>query len=172
MAFTYIEGDLIKSDERVLIHGCNACGKFGSGFAGALRRSHPPAARVYEDVHRRSGLLLGSVLWALDGDRLVGNAVVQPTYGRVGTGRHVSYEALDSALRTVAAAAALGVPGTPYSEGFDRVAMPLIGAGLGGGDWREIEAVATRRLAGLDVAVYVLPGRDPRVDGGISRPRR
>jgi O-acetyl-ADP-ribose deacetylase (regulator of RNase III) len=36
------------------------------------------------------------------------------------------------------------------------VAMPMIGAGLGGGNWKVIEAIINHRLKDFDVRVYHL----------------
>lgn len=160
MTIEYIEGDLLGSSETVVIHGCNAKGAFGKGFAGVLKKKHPSAEKIYTNAYDEGRLILGSVLWAYDG-RLIANAIVQPTYGKPGTGRHISYKALESALAAVADAAKRGVPATPFIGGFDRVAMPLIGTNLGGGEWRTIEAIVEEHLRGLSVAVYVLPGNKP-----------
>lgn len=160
MALRYIEGDLLASDEAVILHGCNARGAFASGFAGAVRKSLPSAYDAYMDAHRTGRLLLGSVVWAGCGGILVGNCVTQPTYGRDGR-RHVDYDAVRACMRTVNLAAAEGVPGTPFEEGFRRVSMPLIGADLGGGDWDVISRIVAEELVDCEAAVYVLPGRKP-----------
>nr|WP_250807972.1 macro domain-containing protein [Neorhizobium tomejilense] len=169
MAIEYVEGDLLASDEDVVIHGCNVRGGFDTGFAGVVRKRHPLAMEIYMDHHRKGGLILGSVIWAFDG-RLIGNALTQPTYGR--TGQHVSYDAVRSCMKSVAMAAVQGVPGTPYSAGFDRVSMPLIGSQRGGGDWDVIERIIDEELPKLKTVVYVLPGAKPSASVLSSRPRR
>ncbi|MDW9478789.1 hypothetical protein GOB57_08730 [Sinorhizobium meliloti] len=169
MPIEYVEGDLIASAEEVIIHGCNIKGGFDTGFAGVLRKRHPAALAAYMTHHRNGGLVLGSVVWAYDG-RLIGNAMTQPTYGR--TGQHVSYEALESCMKAIDDAARNGVPGTPFSQGFSRVSMPLIGSDRGGGDWNEIERIVECTLKSVKTVVYVLPGHRPSAAALTGRPRR
>jgi len=169
MAIEYVEGDLLASDEQVVIHGCNVRGAFDTGFAGVVRKRHPAALEAYMNHHRNGGLVLGSVVWAFDG-RLVGNALTQPTYGR--TGLHLSYDALASCMRAVDDAARNGIPGTPFSGGFSRVSMPLIGSDRGGGDWDRIERIIGENLVSAKTVVYVLPGHRPSAADLGSRPRR
>lgn len=169
MSVEYVEGDLIASDEDIIIHGCNTAGGFDTGFAGVVRKRHPSALKAYMDHHRNKCLILGSVIWSYDG-RLIGNALTQPTYGR--TGQHVSYAAVESCMQAIEDAARHGIPGTPFNRGFQRVAMPLIGSVRGGGDWQEIERIIERTLKSVKTVVYVLPGHRPSAAELASRPRR
>jgi O-acetyl-ADP-ribose deacetylase (regulator of RNase III) len=169
MAIEYIEGDLIASNEEVVIHGCNTRGGFDRGFAGVVRKRHPAALKAYMENDKNGSLMLGSVIWAYDG-RLIGNALTQPTYGR--GGKHVSYEAVESCMRAIDDAARNGVPGTPFAGGFSRVSMPLIGSDRGGGDWDEIERIIASTLTSVKTVVYVLPGHRPSASVLSARPRR
>lgn len=169
MAIEYVEGDLLSSDEKVIVHGCNIRGGFDTGFAGVVRKRHPAALQAYMKHHQEKALVLGSVLWAFDG-KLIGNAMTQPTYGR--SGQHVSYDALRSCMLAVADAARWGVPGTPFADGFDAVSMPMIGSARGGGDWDVIETIISETLGDLKTRVYVLPGAKPSAAVLSARPRR
>jgi O-acetyl-ADP-ribose deacetylase (regulator of RNase III) len=169
MTIEYVEGDLIASQEEVVIHGCNIKGGFDTGFAGVIKKRHPAARDAYMTHHRNGGLILGSVIWAYDG-RLIGNAMTQPTYGR--GGQHVSYEAVASCMQAIDDAARNGVPGTPFSHGFSRVSMPLIGSDRGGGDWSEIERIIEATLKSVKTIVYVLPGHRPSAALLSARPQR
>ena len=40
------------------------------------------------------------------------------------------------------------------------MAMPKIGAGLGGGDWQEIESAIESACTDLDIAIYVLAPKE------------
>jgi len=162
MAVRYIEGDLFAGQETVVIHGCNAKGAFGSGFAGKVKSRYPDAAKAYYGSHRENGLVLGSVIWAGCGDRIIGNCITQPTYGR-DRKRHISYDALRTCMRTVNLAASEGIPGTTAENGFGAVAMPMIGADLGGGDWKIISRIIEEELRDVEPIVYFLPGRSPPV---------
>lgn len=156
----YKTGDLLKAAETVIAHGCNALGGFASGVAGAIRRTEPDAWQAYAAAHAARGLKLGKVIWAQGRNHVIANCITQPTYGRDGR-RHVDYEAVRVCMRELNASASAGVPGTKAEGGFSRVAMPLIGAGLGGGDWKVISAIIEEEMTLAVPVVYTLDGRIP-----------
>lgn len=156
----YKTGDLLGAPERFLLHGCNARGVMGSGVAKLIRQRWPRAYEDYRKAFEEDGLRTGQVIWVDVGDKVVANAITQPTYGRSGV--HLDYEALRAVMREVEAAA----DGVSDSEGRDlgpvtAIAMPLIGAGLGGGDWRRIAAIIEEELDRVQPVVYTIDGRIP-----------
>lgn len=126
-----------------LVHGCNAMGVMGSGFAAMVRKMFPEAEAVYLRQYRNAGLELGSYTFAESNGVIIVNlvtqwdtsAVVRKTdYEAMAKG----FEALNSELKTA---------------GVKDVVMPAIGADLGGGSWRVIEALLVTYFA--DVRVHV-----------------
>ncbi|MGY3581855.1 O-acetyl-ADP-ribose deacetylase (regulator of RNase III) [Bradyrhizobium sp. USDA 4341] len=162
MNIRYVVGNLLEAREDVIVHGVNAIGRFGAGVAGAMATIWPGAKDSYLAAHASGRVKLGRVIWADVGDRVIGHAVTQPTIGR--TGLHVSREALVACMGEVGSASEQGIPGTRLTSGFQSVAMPRIGAGLGGGDWRQLEGAIEETFEGicphLDVAIYVLAPQD------------
>lgn len=158
----YSEGDIFATAADVIIHGCNARGKFGKGFAYAVREIHPEAFRAYEEAHLTTGLIPGSVVWAQAGRRIIGNCITQPTYANDGK-QHISYEALRACLATVNTAARIGVPGTSAAGGFRKVWLPMIGADLGGGDWTVIARIIDEELTDVEAVVHYLPKDRKRI---------
>jgi len=148
MDIEYVRGDLLSAGETVIAHGCNARGAFGSGFALAIRNKIPSSYAAYDKAYRSGGLKLGSVVWAEYPGGLVANCITQPTYGR--SGLHLDYNALRSCMAEINEAA--------KTRAFDRVAMPLIGADRGGGDWTRISDIIEHELNDVRPVVYVLPG--------------
>jgi O-acetyl-ADP-ribose deacetylase (regulator of RNase III) len=155
----YVTGDLLDSPEPVFIHGCNAQGVQRSGIAALIRAKWPEVFAPYHDLceqHRDSGDLLGRIAWVtVDADkspRRIGNAIIQEHYGRDGT-RYCSYDAI--------AAVMSGLNAFAEAEGIDRVAMPLIGAGLAGGSWRVISATIESEARVYQPVVYLLDGVIP-----------
>lgn len=168
MPITYREGDLFGAGNGVIAHGCNAKGKFGKGFALAMSKKLPSAKAQYELVHQRSGLVLGSVVWADCGETLVANCITQETYGNDGK-RHVSYEAVASSMRALNTAARHGVPGTAFDSGFSTVRMPLIGADLAGGDWKVLSGIIEKELTNVSVTVHILADAKPEYRALIAK---
>lgn len=156
MSIKYIKGDLFQAKQKVIIHGCNAAGGFGSGFAGVVKKLFPEAADAYYQAYNEKRALLGSVVWVECRGILFGHCITQATYGNDGK-QHVSYEAITACMKGVNRAAEIGVPETSYSEGFDTLSMPMIGSALGGGDWEKIAKIISSELKSVQPSVFVLP---------------
>lgn len=159
---TYAEGNIFTNECDIIIHGCNMLGKFGKGFAKEIADRHPEAKEAYVNAFETTGLVLGSVIWANSRKRLIANCITQPTYGNDGE-RHISYDALRTALAQINAAATLGVPGTAFEDGFRKVWMPMIGADLGGGDWMIISDIIDQEMTDLIPVVHYLPKDRKRI---------
>jgi O-acetyl-ADP-ribose deacetylase (regulator of RNase III) len=147
MTIIYIRGNLLEAAEPVIVHGCNAHGVMGSGVALAIRNKWPSAFNKYRDKYQTNGLSLGEVIFANVEDKWIANAITQQNFGSDGQ-RYVDYEAVESCLRQV----------KNFMEvyGYDSLAMPKIGAGLGGGDWTVIENIITKIFEDKQVKIYVL----------------
>jgi O-acetyl-ADP-ribose deacetylase (regulator of RNase III) len=140
----YIEGDLFTTNARYILHGCNCKGVMGSGVAKAIRSKYPTAYDDYVNVYNSRGLDLGTIiLSAQDDGKIIINALTQETYGK--TGVHVSYWAVANVFRRLNSF-------IPDVE----VAMPMVGAGLGGGDWAVISAIIEQEAKNYIPVVYKL----------------
>lgn len=156
MQIEYVKGDLFSTNIKTIVHGCNAQGVMGSGVAKIIKERYPKAYQryrnEYEQFHR---LQLGHVIPVPCGDRIndphnykiIVNAITQDFYGRDGS-RYVSYDAVAECMSTI----------NKFFEvyGIDEVAMPQIGAGLGGGDWNVLSAIIESELKNVRPVVYIL----------------
>jgi O-acetyl-ADP-ribose deacetylase (regulator of RNase III) len=159
----YRTGDVFAATEPVLIQGCNARGIMGAGFSLAVVSQARFAYDAYRRVYLKRGLRLGEVIWTINvapgqRPRIIGNAITQEFYGN--ERRHVDYEAIREAIRhvddfIVYAHDHISIAALPE---INAVAMPLIGAGLGGGDWAEIAAIIEQESHNFQPVVYRLEG--------------
>lgn len=136
-------GDMLeKVSSGFIIHGCNAQGVMGSGIAKAVKSYYPEAYTKYMQVHESTGLRLGDIIPVKVTDKLfIVNCITQEYFGKDGR-RYVSYDAIDWCAKKVNWLAA-------YSAKYDIepiIHTPLIGAGLGGGDWGIIEMILLRTI--------------------------
>lgn len=156
MQIEYIKGDLFSTKIKTIVHGCNAQGVMGSGVAKIIKERYPKAFDRYRKQYEQfNHLNMGHVIPVPCGDRvndpdnykIVVNAITQDFYGRDGS-RYVSYDAVAECMKTI----------NRFFEvyGIDEVAMPQIGAGLGGGDWNVIAAIIESELKNVKPYVYVL----------------
>jgi O-acetyl-ADP-ribose deacetylase (regulator of RNase III) len=144
MKIVYVKGNLLTTDIKHILHGCNCQGVMGSGVAKAIRAKYPKAYEDYKDTYIGSGLELGTMIFSAQADgKVIINAMSQDRYGKTG-GPFVSYEALTKIFDDL--------------NDFDlgEVAMPMIGAGLGGGEWKAIESIINSHAKNYTPVVYQL----------------
>lgn len=150
MKIIYKKGDVTEATEGVFMHGCNCQGVMGSGVAKTVREKFPEAYKRYVDLclhfaRSERECLLGDVQGVTCDDVVVLNAFTQEDFGY---GRQIDYEAMFVALEDVNECA--------LRHGWAAVAMPRIGAGLGGGNWRIIEAMIEETSTNYQPVVYDL----------------
>lgn len=144
MKIEYVTGDLFDTDCRVIVHGCNTHGVMGSGVAKLIREKYPSAYEVYRAEYEVAGLTLGAVQAVGTKGKTIVNAMTQENYGKSGD-RYVSYDAVAETMSKIQ---------TMFPS--ERVAMPQIGAGLGGGDWNVISAIIESEAKTFQPVVYIL----------------
>jgi O-acetyl-ADP-ribose deacetylase (regulator of RNase III) len=118
----------------------------GSGVARQIRARWPNVYEVYAVKHRVFGLDMGTILpvATLDG-RIIVNAITQDGFGRDGK-VYVNYDAIERCFKTI--------NDRVHSWEVTEVALPFIGAGLGGGDWNVIEEIINRTATFYTPVVY------------------
>lgn len=141
----YTQGDLVRDAERdfdVIGHGCNCWCTMGNGIALDVKNKWP---RAY-DADRATSLgdkdKLGTFTsWNTNGFSVL-NLYTQWHYK--GSDVKADYEAIRNCMKLV----------KKYFSG-KKIGLPLIGAGLAGGDWGVIEKIIEEELLGEDVTVVI-----------------
>lgn len=133
-------------DIHFIIHGCNAQGRMGSGFAKELRERYPGAYTAYHDEYVRNNnrLILGTVVnYPVSESLIISNAITQDFYGYDGK-KYVSYDAIDDVFASLNnTAKVLKELGSVHEVYFH---FPKIGSALGGGHWDVIEQIIDFRV--------------------------
>ncbi len=130
-------------EEKIFAHGCNSKGVMGAGFAWQVRARFPEAYDYYRTTYLTVGLQMGEIYDYVENGKTVIHCITQDTFGRSGV--HVSYEAVESCF---------GQINDKYHG--HTVAMPMIGAGLAGGDWKKIEEILDNCSTNFLPVVYIL----------------
>lgn len=143
----YVKGDLFKAPERILAHGCNCSGGYGSGVAYGMSKKHYKAKEQYMDkFDSEEGWELGDVQFVTSRTKIIANCATQDSY--MPRDRcHADYPAIRKCMELVKDFA--------KSNGYD-IAIPKIGAGLAGGDWNIIEGILKDVFSDYDITVYSL----------------
>lgn len=143
----YIQGDIFESEERIIAHGCNCSGGFGSGIAKTIAELYPSARNEYLLKFTLEGWRLGDtqlVDVSQGKQRYIVNCATQETYGIPDNGPYVSYKAIRKVIRSLV---------LQFPEGF---AIPKIGAGRAGGNWDIIARIIEEESGDTEVRVYVV----------------
>ena len=145
-----INGNLIdlalKEHIDVIVHGCNCFNTMVSGFARVVRDNFPLAYKADQATTFGDKGKLGTIE-VIDCDGIdVVNCYTQYNYGM--DRRYVDYDALRSCLRSVH---------LHYANTTKAIGMPLIGAGLGGGEPTIILQIMEDEIP--EATVVLLPKR-------------
>lgn len=142
----YKSGDLLQSTDPFIAHGCNAYGIMGAGVAKQIADRYPWVAEGFVPILQRCPRLEMGGLYEFPQKRepyRILNIITQDDYGW--HRRYVSYDAVDKAFIAVR-----------ERIGDAPISIPRIGAGLGGGSWRIIEAIVEEHLAHNVVTVWTI----------------
>jgi O-acetyl-ADP-ribose deacetylase (regulator of RNase III) len=163
------EGNLLKADVEALVNTVNTVntvGIMGKGIALQFRRAYPQMFKEYERAAKRGDIRLGSMhVWEtgqLEGPRYIVNF---PTKGHWrSTSRLPDMErGLDDLVQVI------------RKLEIGSVAVPPLGCGHGGLDWRDVEPLIRSKLADVDARVELFgPDRKPpardMIDGSPIKP--
>ena len=151
-----VQGDLIQlaltGHFDVIIHGCNCFCKMGAGIAYAVKQKYPLAYQA--DLRTISGAptKLGTYTYSIQKHYYhPKNIIVINAYTQFGyTNSHdliVDYDAIRTVMSSI---------NVDFQD--NSISMPRIGAGLGGGNWKEISDIINSVFRMRDITVYYLKG--------------
>jgi len=144
----YLSGDLFANRVRAqaFAHGCNCAGSMGAGIAKGFRQRYP---EMYEEYRQRCKAQprqfnLGDAwLWHAENLPWVFNLGTQEKYWHA----RASYEAIEAAL--------ISMKQQADDANLASIALPRIGAGLGGLSWRKVREIIDRVFGDWRGTLYV-----------------
>ena len=150
MPIRYVAGDLFANEHQAqaLAHGCNCQGVMGAGIAVGFRERYPA---MYAEYRRRCQATPrqfnpgDAFLWKANAQPWVFNLATQEDYGRARA--HATYDAIERALNAMRAQAG--------AQGITSIALPRVGAGLGGLSWPKVHAIIEHVFANWAGTLYV-----------------
>lgn len=138
-----VQGDLLALAQQgafdVIVHGCNCHNTMGAGIAKSIKDKFPAAYEADLETEKGSREKLGTFTTAtVEGNErhfVIVNAYTQ--YDHSGAAVLVDYDAIRNAFRAI-----------KKEFAGQHIAYPMIGAGLGGGDWDRIARIIDEELDG------------------------
>lgn len=150
MPIEYFKGDMLWSDDDIIVHGCNCFCTMGHGIARQIKEVYPGAYMADQRTKCGDRTKLGTFTnWVgrhahRNMDVCVVNAYTQYDFGK--GKKHFD----PVAFRNVC---------IRMRNFFDKnrsMGMPKIGAGLAKGDWNEIESIINEVFDDRLINVYIL----------------
>lgn len=140
MTVVHLEGNIFTTTQPAIGHGVNTRGFMGSGIAKTVRELYPSVYLGYREMCRYPGLFGGEHLpleameYEGDDERWILNIASQEAEGR--NAKYTFLEtALERAFEWVSA------------REFAGLALPKIGAGIGGLEWNDALAIIENRAS-------------------------
>ena len=155
-------GNLVEQRTEALVNTVNTVGVMGKGIALQFKRAYPAMFKSYEQACRRGEVKLGQMhVWEtnqLDGPKFIINF---PTKGHWKAKSRI--EDIEVGLGDLAKVL--------KEKAISSVAIPPLGCGNGGLDWRVVKPLIVHALEAVDVDVCLFePGVTPRLRQGAIRP--
>lgn len=158
-----IVGDMIKDamEYDAIAHGCNCFCCMGGGIALGIKKTFPQAYNAdletsAGDIDKLGGYTFARQIWP-DGLKRKQTVIfnLYSQYSHDASIKPLDYEALTLALRKYAAHA---------RKNNWKVALPLIGYGLAGGDLNRIVHTMYFEMLGVDCDIIVYEGDDDAIE--------
>lgn len=160
----YVQGDLIKSDCDVIIHGCNCFHTMGSGIAKQIKETYPEAyktdcATLWGDINKLGNFTHVQLQnkYFPDKNVFIVNAYTQYKYGRKPDAVYADYEAIQKVMLKINN---FFVDTHEYDIQF-KIGMPKIGAGLAQGDWNTIKSIINDVFMKRKIYIYEWKNNEP-----------
>lgn len=163
-----LEGDMLFSKTQTLTISVNTVGVMGKGLASRTKYQFPDVYVFYQDACRQKLIQTGKPhLYkresSLD-DQLASDPLPTPNANKwfllFPTKRHWKEK---SDLKGIIEG--LEWLGNHYkSEGITSLAVPALGCGLGGLEWRDVGPIICQQLSKLDIPVRVYLPREQKID--------
>jgi O-acetyl-ADP-ribose deacetylase (regulator of RNase III) len=152
-------GNLLQADVDALVNTVNTVGVMGKGIALQFRRAYPEMYKVYERAAKTGGLQLGQMqVWetgAFGGPRFIINFPTKQHWRSPSRLSEIE-DGLQDLVRVI------------RERGITSIAVPPLGCGNGGLDWRDVAPRIWHALAPLaddvDILVYPPNGAPPAAE--------
>lgn len=146
MEFT--KGNLLRADAEAVVNTVNCVGYMGRGIAAQFKRAYPENFKVYEAACKRQEVVPGKMLVFETGQLTNPRFIVNFPTKRHWKGKS-RIEDIEAGLVALVAEV--------KSRGIRSIAIPPLGCGLGGLDWKDVRPLIERAFApltGVQVLVF------------------
>jgi O-acetyl-ADP-ribose deacetylase (regulator of RNase III) len=137
----FVQGNLLEAPAEALVNTVNTVGVMGKGIARMFKEAFPANFRAYEDACKRKEIVVGHMFvtenQAFSGPRWIVNFPTKKHWRQPSKLEWIS-EGLNDLRQVI------------QEKNIRSIAIPPLGAGNGGLDWREVRPVIEQMLGDLN----------------------
>ena len=153
-----IVGDLVKDAHMydAITHGCNCFNTMGAGIAAQIAKAFPDAAKIDKLTIEGDFNKLGTLGYTIEecNEKMV---YIINSYTQYYPGPNFDLDAIKLCFRKI----------NHIFKG-KHVGIPLIGAGIAGGDWKEISEVIKKETPNIKITVVVWDGDKENIEKYVN----
>ncbi|AHC23835.1 MULTISPECIES: type II toxin-antitoxin system antitoxin DNA ADP-ribosyl glycohydrolase DarG [Mycobacteriaceae] len=144
---TYGHGDLLQADTDAIVNTVNCVGVMGKGIALQFKRRYPDMYRAYEKACKKGEVRIGS-MFVVDTNQLEAPHYIVnfPTKQHWRSPSQLTF--IEAGLKDLVRVI--------RKFGITSIAVPPLGAGNGGLDWRDVEPLLVEAFSELPDVTFVL----------------
>lgn len=143
---TFRKGNLLESDAQALVNTVNTVGVMGKGIALQFKNKYPLNYKKYLEACKSGSFNIGDVLVVLDGDLMNNKLIINFPTKKHWRGNS-KYEYIESGLQSLRVAL--------IQHKIKSVAIPPLGCGHGGLEWRKVKELIVNALQNLDIEIQI-----------------
>ncbi|MDR1895917.1 MAG: macro domain-containing protein [Prevotellaceae bacterium] len=143
----YITGNILESPAQALVNTVNTAGVMGKGIALQFKKAYPTNFKAYSEACKRKEIKIGKLFVTQDsnlssGDKIIINFPTKKDWRKPSEYSFIE-EGLNDFVRVI----------EKYK--LTSIAIPPLGAGNGGLECEKVKRMIERKLAPLNVEIYV-----------------
>lgn len=143
----YRKGNIFDTEAEALVNTVNLVGVMGKGIALQFKKIFPNNFKIYKKACQEGHIDIGKVLVVKDTNLNIGEKFIV----NFPTKRHwknsSEYEYIEAGLDSLVASV--------HQFNIESIAIPPLGAGNGGLQWKRVKELIEDRLADIDIDIYL-----------------
>ncbi len=141
------DADIFEIAAEVIVNPVNEVGIMGAGLALEFKKRYPAYFEAYREACRHSSIAVGEMHYYYCTTYFV-DIISSPTKQTPAGSSLIEW--IESGMKDLAHKL--------KNRGISSIAIPKLGCGLGGLDWKEVCPLIVAALEGIDCDVYILGG--------------
>jgi O-acetyl-ADP-ribose deacetylase (regulator of RNase III) len=143
----YITGNILESGAQALVNTVNTMGVMGKGIALQFKKAYPNNYKAYEKACKNNELQVGKMFVTVDSNISSGERIIINFPTKTNWKKPSEYKYIEDGLQNLVEVI--------HAKKIKSIAIPPLGAGNGGLNWKKVKEIIEQKLEHLNVDIYV-----------------